>query len=147
MPESSAQQTGPVEIPERLLFEGRPAVLDSVGRWIFAVLTLGLAGFFWWLGAVTLRIRITDQRLVLKRGLLTVRTDFLELYRVTDLVVEEPFGERLLGYGRLVLTSSDRSDPQIVLRGLRSPDALANQLRPCIEAQKQLRRVTTFSQA
>jgi uncharacterized membrane protein YdbT with pleckstrin-like domain len=141
-----AQPTGPVA-NEQTLAEGRPAVLDSVGRWFFAIITLGVAALVWWIQSLSNRYRITDQRLVLKTGLLTVRTDYIELYRVTDLLVEEPLSERMLGYGRLVVVSSDRTDPKAVLRGIKDPDKLADQLRGCIENQKRTRRVATITEA
>lgn len=141
MPDSAASSA------ERVLFEGRPAALDSVGRWLLAILTLGLAAIYFWLQAAGRRFKITNQRLVLKTGILGVRTDFVELYRITDLDIDEPLFERLLGYGRLVIASSDRTDPSIVLRGIKKPEALADQLRACIEQQKRARGVTTIAQA
>lgn len=132
---------------ERVIFEGRPAALDSLGRWLLALLTLGLAALYFWFDAAGRRFKITNQRLVLKTGVLSVRTDFVELYRITDLDVEEPLFERMLGYGRLVIASSDRSDPTLVLRGIQRPEALADQLRACIEEQKRARSVTTIAQA
>lgn len=132
---------------ERVIFEGKPAALDSLGRWILAVLTVGLAALYFWFEAAGRRFKITSQRLVLKTGILSVRTDFVELYRVTDLDVDEPMFERMLGYGRLVISSSDRTEPAVVLRGIKNPEALADQLRGCIEEQKRLRRVTTFAEA
>ncbi len=146
MPDPLSQPTAPLA-PEQLILEGRPAALDSLGRWLFAVLTLGIAALYWWLQAAGNRFRITDQRLVLKTGLLTIRTDYIELYRVTDLLVEEPLTERLLGYGRLVVVSSDRTDPRAVLRGLRNPEQIADKLRGCVETQKRARRVTTIGEA
>ncbi len=140
--ESSARPSS-----ERVIFEGRPAALDSVGRWLVTLLTLGLAALYFWFDAAGHRFKITSQRLVLKTGVLSVRTDFVELYRITDLDVEEPLFERLLGYGRLVIASSDRSDPAIVLRGIVRPEVLADQLRACIEEQKRARGVTTIAQA
>ncbi len=132
---------------ETIVFDGHPAALDSVGRWLLTLLTLGLAGLWYWLASRTLRVRITDQRLIRKTGLLTVETDNFELYRVTDIRIVEPLGERLLGYGRLVLESSDRTDPHIELRGLRAPEALADRIRLCVEEQKRERRVATFAEA
>jgi hypothetical protein len=97
---------------------------------------------------LTLRDAVNAIPLVaIKQGLLTVRTDYLELYRVTDLVVEEPLGERILGYGRVVLVSSDRSQPKRVLRGVRDPEKMADLIRQHVESQKRARRITTVSEA
>ena len=146
MIDTAPQPTGPIPT-EQLIVEGRPAALDSLGRWALAIVTLGIAALYWWLQATGNRYRITDQRLILKTGLLTVKTEYIELYRVSDLLVEEPLGERLLGFGRLVVVSSDRSDPKATLRGLHAPDKLADQLRACVETQKRLRRVATLAEA
>jgi hypothetical protein len=131
---------------ERVLFEGKPVALDSLGRWILAVLTIGIAALVYWLRTVSSHVRLTNQRLVVRSGILTVRTESIELYRVNDIVVEEPLGERMLGYGRLILISSDRSEPRLVLRGLKGPAALADQLRACVEEQRRTRRVASFAQ-
>lgn len=132
---------------EAVVFDGHPAALDSVGRWLVALLTLGVAGLWYWVASRTLRIRITNQRLIRRTGLLTIETDNFELYRVTDIRIIEPLGERLLGYGRLVLESSDRSDPHIELRGLHAPEELADRIRLCVEEQKREHRVATFAEA
>ncbi|MFZ4576966.1 MAG: PH domain-containing protein [Myxococcota bacterium] len=145
--------TPPVAAPfaspesEKTLWEGRPAALDSLGRWTLAILTVGLAGLWWWIGRLSTRVRVTDQRVILKTGLFTLRTENFELYRVTDITVVEPFGERLLGFGRVVLLSSDRTEGHLELRGLRNVERLADQIRHAIEVQKQARRVATLADA
>lgn len=132
---------------EQVLFEGKPAALDSLGRWILAVLTVGIAALCYWFGTLGRRVKLTDQRLILKTGIVTTRTESIELYRVTDMLVEEPLFERMLGYGRIVITSSDRTEPRLVLRGLKHPDTFADRLRACVEEQKRSRRVATISEA
>jgi len=132
---------------EKTVYEGRRAALDSVWRWLAAILTLGIAAFVWWLQAIGLRVRITNQRVVTKVGVFSIRTDFFELYRVNDIVVEEPLSERMLGYGRIVLVSSDRSDNKLELRGLKHPEAIADKIRAAVEVQKRARRVATVSEA
>ena len=92
-------------------------------------------------------VRITDQQVILRLGLLSRRTEYLELYRVTDLEVEEPRFERIVGCGRLVITSTDRDESALVLRGLKDPSTIADQVRVCVEEQKRRRRVTTIAEA
>jgi len=135
------------EAAEKVLFEGKPAALCSIGRWALTVVTLGFAAIFFWFASLGTKVRITDQRLVLKKGVLSVKTEFLELYRVTDLQVEEPLGQRLVGYGRILILSSDRTDPHIVLNGMRNPEQIADLVRQQIEVQKRQRRVATVVEA
>ena len=132
---------------EKTLFEGRPAAVDSLGRWILSIITVGIAALVWWFKATALHIRVTDQRLILRYGLFSRRTEYVELYRVTDLQVEEPFFERMCGYGRLAITSTDRDQPRVSLRGLKNPSQLADKIRACVEEQKNKRRVATIAEA
>ncbi|HEY3450299.1 MAG TPA: PH domain-containing protein [Myxococcales bacterium] len=141
-----ADQAAPIA-DEKTLYEGRPAALDSLGRWILAVLTVGIAALAYWFKAIGTNVRLTDQRVILKLGILSRKTEYLELYRVTDLEVEEPLFERMLGYGRLVITSSDRNESKLVLRGIKDPSKVADQLRVSVEEQKRRRRVATIAEA
>ncbi len=132
---------------ETTLYEGRVPALYSLWRWVIAVLTLGL-GFLWFYAqSLALHVRVTDQRVVRKTGIFTKRTDYFELYRVQDIVVEEPFAERVLGFGRLNLISSDRTDHQLLLVGLRDANRLGDKVRHAVERQKAARRVTTLAEA
>ncbi len=132
---------------EATLHEGRVPALHSLWRWLVAVVTVGLGWLWFYAQSLSLHVRVTDQRVVRKVGIFTKRTDYFELYRVQDIVVEEPFAERVLGFGRLVLISSDRTDHQLVLVGLRDVNSLADKVRHAVERQKAARRVTTMAEA
>ena len=142
-----AAETVPAVGEEKTIFEGRPAALDSLGRWILTLLTLGIAGIVWWFGAIGQHVRLTDQRIILRLGILSRKTEYLELYRVTDLQVAEPLFQRMLGYGQLVITSTDQDQAGLVLRGLKDPTGLADKLRTCVEEQKRRRRIATIAEA
>src|SRR5688572_30728446 len=76
---------------ERTLYEGRPAALYSLGRWVLTLLTLGLAGLYWWLQSLATRFEVTTQRVRIERGVFSKSRQDTELYRVDDLVLERPF--------------------------------------------------------
>lgn len=110
-------------------------------------MTVDLAAIWFWFQSLGLHVRVTDPRVIRKVGVFARRTDYFELYRVQDLVVEEPLGARVLGYGRFVLLASDRTDHQLLLVGLRDVDRLADRIRHAVERQKQARRVATIAEA
>jgi len=58
---------------------------------------------------------LTPQRLRERTGILNRRTEELELYRVKDIAIEQPLAQRLFRRGRIVLQTSDRSTPVIVV--------------------------------
>ncbi|HTD28799.1 MAG TPA: PH domain-containing protein, partial [Xanthomonadaceae bacterium] len=67
------------------------------------------------------RITLTDQRLILRRGILSRTTDYVELYRIKDSHFTQPFTERLLGLGTIRLRTTQDSAPLVELHGMRSP--------------------------
>ena len=77
---------------------------------------------------------LSDQRLRERRGVLFRKTEELELYRVKDISVEQPPLQRLFGRGRVVLRTSDRSTPIVVLSAIPTPLAVADLLRERVEA-------------
>jgi len=76
---------------------------------------------------------LTDQRLRETAGLFNKTTEDLELYRVKDISIEQPPLQRLVGRGRVVLRTSDRSTPLVTLNAIPSPLSVADLLRDRVE--------------
>jgi uncharacterized membrane protein YdbT with pleckstrin-like domain len=87
------------------------------------------------------RYDVTSQRLRIRRGVLSRLTQELELYRVKDLTLAEPFLYRLIGLSSIHLHTSDRSNPLVVIRAVRNGDGLREQLRSCVEVQRKVHGV------
>lgn len=127
---------------EEVLFEGRPALVPSVGALFLAVLTLGLWLIPMWWHARGVRYRVTTRRIVVETGVLSRRLEQVDLYRINDYVSDRPFSQRLLGTGNLLLKTADKSTPEIALRGLKTDVvALYERLRLATEADKRRRGV------
>jgi len=76
---------------------------------------------------------LTSERLIIKRGILTRTTDEIELYRVKDIRLIEPFLQRLVGLAVIEITSSDRSNPHLILAGIKNGESLRNTMRNQVE--------------
>jgi len=87
------------------------------------------------------RYDVTSQRLRIRRGVLSRLTQEVELYRVKDLTLAEPFLYRLMGLSSIHLHTSDRSHPLVMIRAVRNGDGLREQLRACVEQQRKLHGV------
>jgi uncharacterized membrane protein YdbT with pleckstrin-like domain len=124
-----------------VLFEGRPAAVATFGDVLLVVLTLGLGWVWLWARAVGSSYRLTTTRIVMERGLFSKRLEQIDLDRVEDYVVELPLGQRMLGTGNLVITTTDRtSHGEVRLDRLRTDvRKLYEDLRAATEADK-LRR-------
>lgn len=132
---------------ERTLFEGRPAALYSVGRWALAIVTLGLAGLYYWLVSLSTRLEITTQRIRIEKGILSKSRQDIELFRIDDIALEEPIGMRVLGHSLLYLRSTDRSTPEVRLYGVTGLAGLADKLRECSLRERERRGVKVWAQA
>ena len=73
--------------------------------------------------------RLTNQRLTVESGLFSKRVDDVDLRTIEDVALEQSALERLLGVGRLVIVSADRSRPRMVLHGIRDPRDVRERLR------------------
>ena len=132
---------------ERDLFVGRPAVLWSLGQWVITVLTVGIALPFYWLRAISTRYRITTQRIQIERGILSKTRSNLELFRIDDHQFLRPLGMRVVGHAMLVLKSSDRNTPDLVLRGIPGLDGLSETLRECGLRERERRGIKVWANA
>jgi uncharacterized membrane protein YdbT with pleckstrin-like domain len=127
---------------ERVLFEGRSALLPTVGAWLLTLLTVGLALIWYWLKQRQSRYKLTSQRVVVEHGIFSQRMEQVDLYRIKDYVVERPFWQRLVGNGNLIVETSDTTTPRILLRALPvDVVALYEALRQATEAEKVRRGV------
>jgi uncharacterized membrane protein YdbT with pleckstrin-like domain len=108
----------------------------------FAALVVPLALGFW----VWLRLRlevyeVTSQRIRIRQGILTRRTEEMELYRVEDVSLVEPIHLRLIGRGNLEIKSNDSSTPVLLLPALKGVEHLREILRQAVEQCRERKRV------
>lgn len=94
---------------------------SSTARWLFGsfsgwgtlLLCLAGVGFLilgWrWLRNMAASYEVTDQRLIVRRGILIRTVDEIELYRVKDVRLEYSLLNQLVDIGTIALTSSDPS--------------------------------------
>jgi len=144
-------ETGPLHAPdpqddepreERLIFEGRPALVPSVWALLICIITVGLALIVYWLKRINRHYRITTERVVVERGILSKRMDQIDIYRINDYVVDRPFGQRIMGTGNLILDTMDRTTPEMRLEYLRTDvTGLYEKLRDATEKEKRSRGV------
>ena len=137
MSEPAAEASG-----EDVLFEGHPALVPSLGVLLLCIGTLGIALVVLWVRTRSKSYKITSQRIVIDMGLFSKKMEQVDLYRITDYVVERPFGQRIMGTGNLVLEAMDSTSPVLRLDALKTDVvALYEKLRVATEAAKQRRGV------
>jgi len=132
---------------ERTLFAGHPAALYSIGRWLLAIVTLGIAGLVYKMASASTRFEVTTQRVRIERGVLSKSRQDTELYRIDDIALEEPLGMRMVGHAVLYLRSTDRSTPEIRLYGIPGLRELGDRIRECALRERERRGVKVWTPA
>jgi membrane protein YdbS with pleckstrin-like domain len=154
---------------ERTLWKGPSSPVINVGAFLLCILALllevALLIAFWGMGSLVRygllgvmlvplgvglwkwfenRCRVyevTSQRIKISQGVLSVRTDELELYRVKDITTEQPLTLRVFGLANIILTTNDTTTPTLVLEAIPKAIALREELRTSVEACREQKKV------
>jgi uncharacterized membrane protein YdbT with pleckstrin-like domain len=94
-----------------------------------------------WLSTRSRVYEITTERIRVSTGMLSRQTTELELYRVRDYTIVEPFFQRLVGRGNLVVETADRTTPHLIIRAVPRVAELKDQIRTHTERMRQVRGV------
>ncbi len=94
----------------------------------------------WWVTKCTF-YELTSQRLRIRSGILNKRVDELELYRVKDYSMEQPFLLRLVGLGNLNMITSDATTPNVAIRAIPGIEQVREKLRTTVQAERDRKRV------
>ena len=123
---------------EKTIWKGRSSQLIHFGTYL-------LCGLFCWL-IVPLFIaiakwiqnrcrvyEITTERIKISRGVFSRKTEEIELYRIRDYSLQEPFWLRLFGLGNIVLATIDVSSAALVIEAVPEASALRDEIRKNVE--------------
>jgi len=87
-----------------------------------------------WIVTRSRTYQVTSERIKVIEGILTRRTEELELYRVRDYKLTEPFWLRLFGLGNITVSSTDNSNPTVLMRAIHDANGRREELRKYVEA-------------
>jgi uncharacterized membrane protein YdbT with pleckstrin-like domain len=127
---------------ERVEWTGTPSQVQNLGWWL-GIVTIPWALWRWLVTRNTV-YTLTTERLLVRRGVFNRVTEDLELYRVRDTRLEQPFWQRLFGCGEVVLFTSDASTPEVHLTWLKDAARIRESIRRFSEARRDAKRVRTL---
>jgi uncharacterized membrane protein YdbT with pleckstrin-like domain len=135
-------QAQPGDAAEETLFDGHPALVQSLGQLLLAVITVGLWLLVLWWQSRSRHYKLTTRRIVVESGILSKRMEQIDLYRVNDYTVLRPLGQRIMGTGTLLLRTLDKSSPELSITGIKTDlMSLYEKVRAATETDKQRRGV------
>jgi uncharacterized membrane protein YdbT with pleckstrin-like domain len=77
---------------------------------------------------LSIRYRVTTQRLFHEEGILRRTTNRVELIDADDVTVEQSIFDRMMNVGTVRIESSDRTDPELFLVGIDAPLDVAEKI-------------------
>lgn len=146
---------------ESVIWKSSPSQLLNIGSYIMALILAGgivIGGTFFppvfaalvipvvWMAWKYLEVKcrvyeLTSQRLRLFEGVLNRKIDEIELYRVKDTNIEQPFWFRMFGLGTVNLVTSDRSHPGVAIQAVSDATTVREHVRKHVEVLRDQKRV------
>ena len=87
------------------------------------------------------RYGLSEDRLFMSIGFFSVRDEEVLLYRIRDISVRRTLWQRLFGVGTIIVSSSDKSTPTVVLKNVKCPLEVKELIHENVEETKSKRRV------
>jgi uncharacterized membrane protein YdbT with pleckstrin-like domain len=131
---------------ETPIWEGSPSQVTNLGTYVLCALLFFLVvpifyALWRWFETRCHRYAVSDQRIRITQGVLSKRTDSIELYRVKDVILLQPFWLRLFGLGHVELRTSDMTSPLLTLEAVPDAASLREKILIAAEARRDLKRV------
>lgn len=84
---------------------------------------------------------LSEDRLFMEQGLLTMTAEEVQLYRVRDISLRISLGQRIFGVGTVTIQSSDKSTPVLDIRNIKHPREVKELIHQQVETVRQNRGV------
>ena len=87
--------------------------------------------------------KLTQQKLLVETGFFNKRQEEVRLYRVMDLTLNRPLGQRLWGLGTIHCCTADRSTPEFDISRIKNAEQVKDLISDMVEEERNKRRVST----
>ena len=147
---------------EKVICEVSPSQILNLKSFIYSLLAIGVIvtaailadqnlilialvlpiGYALWkyLQIASIKLKVTEERIILREGVLNKTTNETELYRVRDSAIQEPFFYRIFGCGNIDIYTTDEADATLHLKAYKKPHWVKDQVRNYSEICRQKKR-------
>lgn len=85
--------------------------------------------------------KLTDEKLFIETGFFSKREEEIRLYRVMDLTLKRPFGQRLWGLGTIHCCTADKSTPEFDILRVKKSKEVKDMISDMVEKQREEKRI------
>lgn len=86
--------------------------------------------------------KLTDQKLLISKGLFSTTEEEIRLYRVMDVTHKRKFWQKLFGLGTIHCCSADHSTPEFDIMNIKNSYRVKEMLSDMVESERDRKRVS-----
>ncbi|MBD5146505.1 MAG: PH domain-containing protein [Ruminococcus sp.] len=79
---------------------------------------------------------LTEKKFITRKGFLSITEDEIELYRVVDKSLRQPFGQRIFGCGTVIINCRDTDTPVKEVTSIKNPRDFMNIFEKQVDIQR-----------
>lgn len=87
------------------------------------------------------KYRITEEKILINTGILSVQEEEVQLYRIMDLTLKCSLWQRLFNVGTIHCCSGDKTTPEFEIKDIKNPSQVKELLSKQVEEQRDKKRV------
>ncbi|MBQ7934839.1 MAG: PH domain-containing protein [Clostridia bacterium] len=81
--------------------------------------------------------KLTKEKLLIETGFLSKKEEEIRLYRIMDLTLNRPLGQRIFGVGTIHCCTADKSTPEFDILKIKNAVEIKNLLSDMVEQQRE----------
>ena len=85
---------------------------------------------------------LTEEKLLIRTGLFSIKEEDIQLYRITDLTLRSSFLQRIFGLGTIHCCSGDKTTPEFNIENVKNVSKVKELLSKQIEERRDKKRIT-----
>src|SRR6476469_2872994 len=127
-----------------LAIAGIVLAVMGYGLYFLGLVAVSLLVILWrWFENMAAKYEVTEERLIIRRGIVSKSIDEIELYRIKDIKIDFSLINQVAGIGRLTIASSDETTRagDLVIAGIDRAQERRETLRRLVDAARQKRNV------
>ena len=85
--------------------------------------------------------KLTKEKLFIETGFFSKKEEEIRLYRVMDLTLKRPFGQRIWGLGTIHCCTADKSTPEFDILKVKKSKQVKDMISDMVEQQREEKRI------
>lgn len=86
--------------------------------------------------------RLVKDKLLIETGFLSKKQEEIRLYRIMDLTLHRPIGQRIWGLGTIHCCTADKSTPDFDILKIKNSERVKNLISDMVEQQREEKRIS-----